>query len=176
MLHRLQNRIPKPVRNVLRERFYPPMLREGESAPEWRLLGSDGAWHQPGDHWSILVFYPGDSTPGCTLQLRAMEELREKFLAVNVRIFGVNPADRESHEKFARGQDLKFPLLVDEGGAVARQYGALLELPFGAPRVIRTVYLVNPMRKIRLANRGSPSVAAILRSVQALQNATRAGM
>jgi hypothetical protein len=42
--------------------------------------------------------------------------------------------------------------------------------------VLRTVYLVNPERKIRLANRGAPAVAAIVRSVEALQQATRGKM
>ena len=41
---------------------------------------------------------------------------------------------------------------------------------------LRTVYLVNPERKIRLGNRGAPSVAAIVRSVEALQQASRTGM
>jgi alkyl hydroperoxide reductase subunit AhpC len=41
---------------------------------------------------------------------------------------------------------------------------------------VRTVYLVNPERKIRLANRGAPSVSAIVRSVEALQQAARGGM
>ena len=39
----------------------------------------------------------------------------------------------------------------------------------------RTVYLVNPDKKIRLANRGAPPVEAIIRSIQALK-ATKAGM
>jgi alkyl hydroperoxide reductase subunit AhpC len=43
-------------------------------------------------------------------------------------------------------------------------------------KVIRTVYLVNPDKKIRLANRGAPSVEAIVRSIEALQQATRDGM
>jgi hypothetical protein len=38
------------------------------------------------------------------------------------------------------------------------------------------VYLINPDRVVRLANRGAPSVEAIIRSVEALQQATKAGM
>jgi len=49
-------------------------------------------------------------------------------------------------------------------------------VPFPMKRVLRSVYLVNPERKIRLANRGAPSVEAIVRSIQALQQATRDGM
>jgi peroxiredoxin len=176
VLHRLTRRVPGPLKRRMRDALHPPMLREGENAPEWNLFGTDGAWHAPGDHWSLLIFYPGDCTQGCTLQLRETEEHAAKLASLGCKIFGFNPADLVSHRKFVDEQGLSFPLLVDEGGAVARQYGALFELALRPPDVIRTVYLVNPARKIRLANRGSPSVAAIVRSIQALQQATRAGM
>jgi hypothetical protein len=58
---------------------------------------------------------------------------------------------------------------------VARQFRACIQLPL-RPMYVRTVYLVNPERKIRLANRGAPSVSAIVRSVEALQQAARGGM
>ena len=61
------------------------------------------------------------------------------------------------------------------GGSVARQFRACLQIPT-MPMYLRTVYLVNPERKIRLGNRGTPSVAAIVRSVEALQQASRTGM
>ncbi len=169
-------RIPDLLRRAARRRFEPPMLREGETAPEWRLLGHDDAWHELGAGWTLLAFYPADATPGCTLQLRDLEEHRKALGALGCQVYGVNPGSAESHRKFARDQDLGFPLLVDTGGEVARQHRALLALPLIGPRVLRTVYLINPARKIRLANRGSPSVAAIVRSIEALQRATRAAM
>jgi hypothetical protein len=42
--------------------------------------------------------------------------------------------------------------------------------------MIPSLYLVNPERKLRLSNRGMPSIAAVVRSIQALQQATRQGM
>jgi peroxiredoxin Q/BCP len=169
--------VPEPLIRALRRRLEPPMLREGENAPEWSLQGHDGAWHHLAEGgWALLVFYPADATPGCTLQLRELEEHRERLGELGCRVFGLNPASIRSHAAFARDQDLRFPLLSDTNGAVARQYRALLDLPLLGPRVLRTVYLVNPARKIRLANRGTPSVAAIVRSIEALQKATRAAM
>jgi len=35
--------------------------------------------------------------------------------------------------------------------------------------ILRSVYLVNPDGKIRLANRGAPPATALVRSIQALQ-------
>jgi peroxiredoxin len=176
MLDQIVNRLPVQVRVALKERLYPHTLQEGENAPEWSLQGHDDAWHHHADHWSLMVFYPGDGTAGCTKQLREIEEYRTRLEAVGCKPFGVNPADVASHKAFAEREGLNFPLLVDTGHALTRQYHALFELPMSEPRIIRTVYLVNPARKIRLANRGAPSVAAILRSIQALQQATRAGM
>ena len=176
MLGRLAHRIPTPIRQRVREAFFPEILPEGETAPDWTLRGHDGEWYTAGDDWSVLVFYPADETPGCTAQLREFEAHREQFDAAGCRIFGVNPADAASHAAFAAKEGLGFPLLVDEGGAVAEQFRAVYSLPLSESRIIRTVYLVNPKRKIRLANRGAPSVPAILRSIRALQSATKTGM
>ena len=46
----------------------------------------------------------------------------------------------------------------------------------GQPRMVATVYLINPEGKIRLSNRGTPSPDAVLRSVVALKQATRRGL
>jgi hypothetical protein len=40
---------------------------------------------------------------------------------------------------------------------------------------LAVLYLVNPDRKVRLSNRGRPSVEAVLRSAEALQRATKTG-
>ena len=169
-------RVPTPVRQAIKSRVYPPTLREGQNAPEFHLLGHDGAYHLLDEDWALLVFYPGDDTPGCTRQLKELEELREDFAGHGCRVFGINAASAESHAAFAAKVGIGFPLLVDRGGATAAQYRATLPLRLGSPRVLRTVYLVNPQRKIRLANRGAPSLEAILRSIQALKYASRTGM
>lgn len=169
-------RVPTPVRQAIKSRMYPLTLREGQNAPEFHLLGHDGSYHLLDEDWALLVFYPGDDTPGCTSQLKELEELREDFAGHGCRVFGINPAGAESHARFAEKIGLGFPLLVDRDGATAAQYRATLPLKFGTPRVLRTVYLINPQRKIRLANRGAPSLAAILRSIQALKYASRTGM
>lgn len=44
------------------------LIRVGEAAPEFDLLGSDGKRYQLHDvlrtHHALLLFYPGDNTPG----------------------------------------------------------------------------------------------------------------
>lgn len=171
----LASKLPTPVKQAIKDRVYPELLPEGETAPEWQLQGWDGEWHRLKKEWSILVFYPGDDTPGCTKQLQDFQEHYGQLQELGCQVYAVNPAEAPSHQAFAEKFGFKFPILTDRGGSVARSFKASVPLGF-KPRIIRTVYLINPERKIRLANRGAPSVAAIVRSIQALQQATKDGM
>lgn len=168
-------RLPSPVKRALQDRFYPNLLPEGETAPEWHLQSHDGTWHRQGRHWSLMVFYPQDGGEEDAEQLKAVQAQMPQFERLGVRVFGVNEAESESHTEFAAACGVTFPLLTDRGGSVARQFKSCVQLP-GAPMYIRTVYLVNPERKIRLGNRGNPSIEAIIRSIEALQAASKTGM
>ncbi|MES2639758.1 MAG: peroxiredoxin family protein [Myxococcota bacterium] len=169
------SRLPAPLKRGIQERVYPTLLPEGETAPEWHLQSWDNSWHRHGKHWSVMVFYPQDGGEEDRVQLTSFQEHAADFTRLGVKIYAFNPAEGPSHEAFAKELGLTFPLLTDRGGSVARQFKSCLQIPT-APMYLRTVYLVNPERKIRLGNRGTPSVAAIVRSVQALQQVTRAGM
>lgn len=168
-------RLPAPIKLSIQDRLYPKLLPEGETAPEWHLQSWDGSWHRQGRHWSVMVFYPEDGGEDDAAQLRAFQQHLPDFARLGVKVFGVNPAEQPSHERFAKELGVEFPLLTDRGGSVARQFRACVQLP-GRPMYLRTVYLVNPERKVRLGNRGNPSVAAVLRSVEALQQASKTGM
>lgn len=173
-VHSLLGRVPEPIKQAVREAVYPQLLAEGETAPEWHLQSYDGSWHRQASRWSILVFYPGDDTPGCTKQLQDFEDHYDRLKELGCEVYAINPAEADSHRAFAEKFGFRFPILTDRGGSVARQFHCTLPVPLKV-KVIRTVYLVNPDRKIRLANRGAPSVAAIIRSIEALQQATREG-
>ena len=172
------SRLPTPLRRSIQERAYPALLAEGETAPEWHLQSWDGTWHRQGKHWTVMVFYPDDAgAPGAVsrAQLAAFQSALPEFDALGVRVVGVNPAEAEPQRALAESAGITFPLLTDRGASVARRFRAAIQLPF-SPMLLRAVYLVNPARTIRLANRGTPSVDAIVRTVQALQAASRTGM
>ncbi len=168
--------LPAPIKRQIQERVYPKLLPEGETAPEWHLQSYDDSWHRHGRHWSVLVFYVEDGGKDDSEQLQDFQKHLADFDRLNVKVFGISSAEAESHKAFAESIGVKFPLLTDRGGSVARQFKACMQFPLTGPMVIRTVYLVNPERKIRLGNRGKPSVAAIVRSIEALQQATKTGM
>lgn len=175
-VHSLISRFPKPVKDAVKERIYPPLLQEGEVVPEWHLQSYDDSWHRHNKRkWSVMVFYPGDDTPGCTAQLQDLQDNYERFVALGAMVYCFNLAEAASHKAFAEKYGFDFPILVDRGGVVARQFRAALQTPFKT-YILRTVYLVNPERRVRLANRGAPPAAALIRSIEALQQATREGM
>jgi peroxiredoxin Q/BCP len=71
----------------------------------------------------VLAFYPGDATPVCTAQLCSYQQELDDFRDVGAVVWGISPQGLDSHEGFARGSSLTFPLLADVGGDVIRAYG-----------------------------------------------------
>lgn len=104
----------------------------------------------------VLVFYPGDDTPGCTKQLCQLRDDWSEAVARGVEVFGVNPGSAQSHDKFRRKFGFPFPLLVDQGQKVATLYHA------NGIIVKRTVYRIGPDGVIRFARRGMPSPHEVL--------------
>ena len=104
----------------------------------------------------VLVFYPGDDTPGCTKQLCQFRDHWSEARARGVEVFGVNPQSARSHDKFREKFRFPFPLLVDQSQKVAALYHA------NGLIVKRTVYRIGPDGVIRFARRGMPSPEEVL--------------
>ena len=81
---------------------------------------------------------------------------RNQALARGVEVFGVNPRNARKHAEFRRKFNFPFPLLVDSGQKIARQYHA------NGLVVKRTVYLIGPDGTILFARRGKPSPSEVL--------------
>jgi thioredoxin-dependent peroxiredoxin len=141
------------------------LLQVGSAAPDFTLKSSEGdtvALHDfIGKNSVVLIFYPGDETPGCTKQLCAIRDDYAQFKEKNAKVYGVNPGTIESHKKFAEHHRFQFPLLIDEHREVAKAYGCA-----GWPIVKRTVYVIDKEGKIVYAKRGMPDNAEILEAIQ----------
>lgn len=137
------------------------LLKPGSVAPDFTLASSNGDTvtlsDYAGKHNVVLIFYPGDQTPGCTAQLCAVRDDYALFEKKNAKVFGVNPGDLKSHRKFIEKQRYQFPLLVDENRVVAKRYGC-----DSWPMVKRTVYVIDTAGKIVFAKRGRPKNEEIL--------------
>lgn len=134
----------------------------GTPAPDFSATLSDGTQFslaaQRGKR-VLLVFYPGDDTPVCTGQLCALRDRWQELQSQDILVYGVNPASREKHARFAARYNFPFPLLVDEGSHIAALYGCRMLLGL---MVRRTVYGIDRRGHIFFARRGNPSPQEIL--------------
>ncbi len=131
----------------------------GNLAPNFSAVDSNGnkfnLANYKGKNSVLLVFYPGDSTPTCTKQLSAIRDDYKDLEKMGLKVFGVNPAETESHNKFIKENKLQFPLLIDKGMKIAKLYNSVGFLGF----VNRTVVIINKEGKISLFERGVPDLS-----------------
>jgi len=145
------------------ERFFSDPLPAGTPAPDFTLpddAGNQVRLSALRGRNVVLVFYPGDDTPGCTHQLCQLRDSWDSARTRGVEVFGVNPQSAGSHAGFRQHHKLPFPLLVDAGRKVASLYDAHGIL------VKRTVYLIGPDGVIRFARRGMPSPSEVLAAAE----------
>ncbi len=61
--------------------------------------------------WTVLYFYPKDSTPGCTTQAQNFRDRIDEFKAAGCQIIGVSRDSIKSHQNFIGKQELPFTLV-----------------------------------------------------------------
>ncbi len=136
------------------------MIGRGDPAPGFELDGVDGSTSelhryslaQFAGHPRVLVFYPADNSPVCTLQLRSYTEDVSAFEAVDAQVLAISPQSVESHTAFARANGgFAFPLLADVNRAVGEAYGVLG--PVGFYR--RSVVVIDAAGVVRWTHRAT---------------------
>ncbi len=143
-------------------------LRLNAPAPDFTLKDSSGHPVRLGDlhgHPVVLIFYPADLTPGCTMQLCAIRDDWQKFHARGIRVFGINHGDTASHHSFVSKHHLPFPLLTDLHKKISVLYGAVRSL-FGVKIIRRTVIGIDAAGLICYLKRGMPRTADILKAIK----------
>ena len=90
----------------------------------------------------LIVFYPGDDTPGCTKQLCGIRDVYSEYAKLGVRVFGINHGDAKSHQKFIDKYSYQFDILVDEDKSIAKDFGAIKKF-FAHYILKRGVFLIN---------------------------------
>ncbi len=143
-------------------------LKVGDKAPAFTLTTQNGKEVSLKDYKDkqpvVLIFYPGDMTPGCTIQLCAIRDNWAKFTEAGIAVFGVNHADAESHANFADKHQFPFPLLVDTDKKISKKYGAVKKL-FSATVIKRTVVAINKDGIVVFYKHGMPKEADILKAI-----------
>ncbi|MBK7092187.1 MAG: thioredoxin-dependent thiol peroxidase [bacterium] len=130
------------------------MLEVGDKVPSFSLKQTDGATVKSSDWLGktvVLYFYPKDDTPGCTKESCSLRDGYGAFQKKGILIYGISPDDVGSHKKFTEKFDLPFPLLADEGHAVADKFGVWVEKNnYGKKSmgIARTTFVIGPDGKI----------------------------
>lgn len=156
-------------------------LTLGQVAPDFEAETTEGpirfsAWAR--ESWVVIFSHPRDFTPVCTTELGEAARLKPEFDKRGVKVIGlsVDPVDR--HAAWAedirqtQGHALNFPMIADPSRHVSQLYGMIH--PEADPSVtVRTVYVLDPARKVRLTLTYPPSTGRnfleVLRVIDSLQ-------
>jgi peroxiredoxin len=138
-------------------------LPPGTPAPRTTLDASDGSRVDLARLWErggvVLAFYPGNHTEMCDRQLRELKDQIDRYHALGITPFGVNPASADAHRDYAASLGLPFLLLSDPGLAAGKAWRAVSPL---GDQVTRTVYRVDRAGIIRFGVRGMPGADIVL--------------
>jgi peroxiredoxin Q/BCP len=154
------------------------MLKEGETAPAFRLKADDGREislaELRGKHVA-LYFYPKASTPGCTTEAIEFREIKKDFDRLNAIVLGCSADSVESQSKFKAKQKLNFPLLSDPDFTVIEAYGARRMKSFLGKSflgIVRSTVLIAPNGKVERiwpTAKSKGHAAEVVEALKALQ-------
>jgi peroxiredoxin Q/BCP len=132
-------------------------LVPGTPAPDFTLkdsAGTDVSLRSYRGRNTIVYFYPAASTPGCTKQACDFRDSLASLQREGYDVLGISPDPVDKLAKFAETEGLTFPLLSDEGHAVAEAYAAWGEKKnYGRTYdgLIRSTIVVDPDGKVAVA-------------------------
>ncbi len=84
----------------------------------------------------VVSFYRGAWCPYCLLELEALQAAVPDFAALDAGLIAISPNLEPHARRTVRELGLTFPVLIDRGNVVARQFGLVWQFPYG----LRTVY------------------------------------
>lgn len=156
-------------------------LQLGDTAPNFTQESSEGpidfyAW--AGDSWVVLFSHPADYTPVCTTELGEVAKLKPEFDKRNVKVLALSVDPNDSHKGWiddineTQKTTVNYPLLADADRKVSDLYG-MIHPNANAKVTVRTVFVIDPQRKLRLTLTYPPSTGRnfeeILRVIDSLQ-------
>ena len=152
----------------------------GEKAPSFEAQTTHGKIRFPEDYkgkWVVLFSHPADFTPVCTTEFVAFQKRYEEFKKINTELIGLSIDQVFSHIKWVEwikenlGVEIKFPIIADDQGRVAKLYGMIH--PGKGSNTVRAVFVIDPKGIVRAIlyypQEVGRNMDEILRLVKALQ-------
>lgn len=156
-------------------------LRLGDTAPDFTQDSTHGPinFHEwAGDSWVVLFSHPADYTPVCTTELGRVAQLKGEFDQRNVKPIALSVDSLEDHAGWSKDIEdtqqttLNYPILADVDKKVSDLYD-MVHPAANAKVTVRTVFVIDPQKKIRLTLTYPPSTGRnfdeILRVIDSLQ-------
>ncbi|HKI57829.1 MAG TPA: redoxin domain-containing protein [Trueperaceae bacterium] len=129
------------------------MPKVGDTAPDFTLASHTGTDIRLSDFRGsshvVLIFYPEDFSPVCSIQVPEYSDLRHEFERLDTVVLGVNRDSVYTHRAWAKEYGIAVPLLADMTLSVARAYDVALP-ERGTSK--RAVFLVDKDGVVRLAH------------------------
>ncbi len=124
--------------------------------------------------WAIFFFYPADFTFVCPTELVDMADKYAEFQAMGVEVYSVSCDSHFVHKAWADASEsiakIKYPMLADPTGLLARAFGVMIE---EAGMAYRGTFVVNPEGQVKLAEVQDNSIGRnadeLMRKVKAAQ-------
>ncbi|KAJ7578002.1 1-Cys peroxiredoxin [Mycena floridula] len=168
-------------------------LRLGSIAPDFEAETTKGhiKFHEwLGDSWGVLFSHPDDFTPVCTTELGEVARRSADFANRNVKVIGLSANSLSQHDKWIKDineygsktakTEVDFPIIADADRKISYLYDMLDYQDAtnrdakGLPLTIRTVFIVDPKKVIRLtlsypasAGRNFDEIIRVIDSLQA---------
>ena len=126
-------------------------------------------------HWSVFVFYPADFTFVCPTELSDLADHYEELKKLNVEVYAISTDTHFSHKAWHDSSEsikkIKFPMIADPTGVLARNFDVMIEEEGLA---LRGTFIINPESKIKTIEVNDlgigRSAADLVRKVQAAQH------
>jgi len=131
-----------------------PLPQVDTKAPGFALPNSNGGNTSLDDliktgKWTVLYFYPGAFTNGCTLEARGFQRDIDQFRTLNTQVVGVSVDEVQKNASFCMKEKLDFYVLSDANGTVSKSYGSAVSIPGFGTFSNRQTYLVDPSGNLR---------------------------
>lgn len=150
-------------------------LKAGDKAPLFSGTDQDGKKISLGELQGkkvVLVFYPEDDTPTCTIQACNLRDNYSLLKKNGFIVLGVSPNDESSHQKFKEKFSLPFTLLADPQHKIIDKYGVWSEKNLYGRKYMglhRTTFVIDErgmIAKIFLKPRNMAHAEEIIKNVQ----------
>ncbi|MQA07659.1 MAG: redoxin domain-containing protein [Pseudonocardiaceae bacterium] len=94
----------------------------------------------------VLFFYPAAMTPGCTAESCHFRDLATEFAELGARRVGISRDPVAKQHEFSDKHGFDFPLLSDEDGSIAAQFG--VQRRFGPLHTKRQTFVIDTDRRV----------------------------